>query len=448
MAVAWETKPLECWGKLRELRRQFVTEMWTAKERGDLLMMGGTGPLHALPAGLGKFHFFGGLGPNFGRIMDDFPLLTKCIELSEQMGYGPDTCSTLRCTLGSMFLGEFDLNPRTGERLKADFLLENQVCQAQGKTAQLWHEYTGVPNFLIEMPPDMQRADYMISQMDEAIEFMQKSTGLEYNDEWLIEAVQNEWEVRVLWAELSMLQKATPAPLKQKNLFSFNTILWRGGRHRSESVDFLRLALAEVQDRVANKIAGFPNEKCRLFHEAAATWYKSPVLSYPERYGAVFIGSHQIFAGQGAFAIEDDGTWTVAPRLKDIDLKVKDRASALKALALLYLQYSPGTAGLLCLENRVEGRAKLAGDYQVNGVVINNDRGCRGTSVGNMESILALKKVGIPVISYEGNVTNPRELDANEYMRRLDSFLESLGLSPLYGESTNDTDDEGGGSGH
>ncbi|MDP6782363.1 MAG: hypothetical protein QGG56_02150, partial [Dehalococcoidia bacterium] len=66
MAVAWETKPLECWGKLRELRRQFVTEMWTAKERGDLLMMGGTGPLHALPAGLGKFHFFGGLGPNFG----------------------------------------------------------------------------------------------------------------------------------------------------------------------------------------------------------------------------------------------------------------------------------------------------------------------------------------------------------------------------------------------
>ncbi len=32
-AVKWESQPLECWGKLKELRRQFVTEMWTAKDR-------------------------------------------------------------------------------------------------------------------------------------------------------------------------------------------------------------------------------------------------------------------------------------------------------------------------------------------------------------------------------------------------------------------------------
>ena len=448
MAVVWESKPLECWGKLKELRRRFITEMWTAKDRGELLMMGGTGPLHALPAGLGKFHFFGGLGPNFGRIMEDLPLLTKCMDTSEQMGYGPDTCSTLRCTLGSMFLGEFDLNRRTGERLKADFLLENQVCQAQGKTAQLWHEYTGVPNFLIEMPPDMGRADYMVDQMEEAIDWMQKATGREYHDEWLIEAVKNEWDTRVLWARLCEYQKAVPAPLKQKNLFSFNTIIWRGGRHRRETVEFLRLALDEVQDRVANHIAAFPAERCRLFHEAAATWYKSPVLSYPERYGALFIGSHQIFAGTGAFAVAEDGTWTVAPTLQELGWELKDRTSALRALATLYLQYSPGTAGILCLEHRVEGRARLAQDYHVDGVVINNDRGCRGTSVGNMESVLALKRAGIPVIAYEGNVTNPRELDANEYIRRVDSFLESLGLKPLDEAAADADDTDEGGSGH
>jgi benzoyl-CoA reductase subunit B len=444
----WESRPLECWGKLRELRRKFVTEMWTAKDRGELLMMGGTGPLHAMPAGLGKFHFFGGLGPNFGRIMDDLPLLTRCIETSEQKGYGADTCSTLRCTLGSMFLGEFDLNQRTGERLKADFLLENQVCQAQGKTAQLWHEYTGVPNFLIEMPPTMERADYLVSQLEEAIEFMQQTTGREYHDEWLIEAVKNEWGVRVLWARLCEYQKAIPAPLKQKNLFSFTTVLWRGGRHRSESVDFLRLALDEVQDRVAHQIAAFPGERSRLFHEAAATWYKSPVLSYPERYGAVFIGSHGTFSAQGAYDVAEDGTWTVAPTLKESGLELKDRQSALRALATLYLQYSPGTAGILCLEHRVQDRTRLALDYKVDGVVMNNDRGCRGTSVGNMESVLALKQAGIPVICYEGNVTNPRELDTNEYIRRLDSFLESLGLKPLYEGTAEDEADEGGGSGH
>ncbi|MEE9202539.1 MAG: 2-hydroxyacyl-CoA dehydratase family protein [Dehalococcoidia bacterium] len=448
-AVMWESQPLECWGKLKELRRKFVTEMWTAKDRGELLMMGGTGPLHAMPAGLGKFHFFGGLGPNFGRIMDDLPLLSKCMDTSEQMGYGPDTCSTLRCTLGSMFLGEFDINRRTGERLKADFLLENQVCQAQGKTAQLWHEYTGVPNFLIEMPPNMERIDYLLSQLEESIEFMQRVTGREYHDEWLIEAVENEWEIRVLWARLSECQKAIPAPVKQKNLFSFNTIMWRGGRHRQESLDFMRMALAEVEDRVARKIAGFPAERSRLFHEAAATWYKSPVLSYPERYGAVFMGSHQIFAGQGAFAVAEDGTWTVAPTIKELGLEIKDRQSALRALATLYLKYSPGTEGILCLEHRVDARAMLAQEYHVDGVVINNDRGCRGTSVGNMESVLALKRVGIPVISYEGNVTNPRELDANEYIRRMDSFLESLGLKPLDdAPAADDETDEGGGSGH
>ena len=159
----------------------------------------------------------------------------------------------------------------------------------------------------------------------------------------------------------------------------------------------------------------------------------------------MFIGSHQIFAAQGAYVVNEDGSWTVAPTLKELGWQLRTREDALRALATLYLKYSPGTVGIMCLEHRVYHRARLARDYRVDGVVINNDRGCRGTSVGNMESVLALKREGIPAITYEGNVTNPRELDAMEYMRRMDAFLESLGLRPL---SDAVEDDEGGGSAH
>lgn len=426
----WESRPIECWPRLRELRRQFVEEMWTAKERGDLLLMGGTGPMHCLPAGLGTYHFFGGLGPNFGRIAADIPLLARCMEAAEQAGYGPDCCSTLRACLGAMFVGQFDVSPR-GERVQPDFQLDMQNCQAQGKTGQLWNEYYGVPNFYVEMPPTIRQADYLIGQMEEAIEWMQQVSGRSYQDELFIAAVKNEWECRLLYAQICELQKAIPAPLDQRQLWGINTLRARGGRHRPEVVAFLRVILDEVRNRVENHIAALGTERCRLMHEGVGTWYRSPVFAYPRDYGAVFIGSHQTYAGQGTWRMREDGSLELGPTIEELNLPCNTREEALHALAVHWLEYAPGVRCMNYLDCRVQERVKAAEDWHADAVVLTNDRGCRGVSVGNMETSLALKERGVPVMTYEGSSTDPSLFNQPEYMARMDAFMESLGLRRL-----------------
>lgn len=428
LVAQYKTQPMECWPKLREIREKYTQQMWTAHERGELLVMGTAG-IHSLPAGLGQFHFFGGLGPNFGRIAEDLPLLVRCIESAEQMGYGADTCSTLRATLGAMNLGLFDISP-SGQRLKPDFLLEVQNCQAQGKTAQLWNENYGIPYFYVEMPPTMGQADYLIGQMEDAIAGMARVTGRQYQDELLIEAAKNEWNNRALWGRICLLQRVIPAPLDQGLLFGLRTLVWRGGRQRKETVEFYRLALDELHYRVENQIAALSTERCRLLHEGVGTWYRSPIFTYPKKYGAVYIGGMSYY-DEAVWRIQPDGSWQIGPTFEELGIELKNRQDALMLLAKLYLEYGPGPMCINILDNRVRMKSKVAQDWHADGVVMSNDVGCRGNTVGNMEAALALKKKGIPYMIYEGSTANPEAFNLAEYMARLDTLLESLGLRPL-----------------
>ena len=63
--------------------------------------------------------------------------------------------------------------------------------------------------------------------------------------------------------------------------------------------------------------------------------------------------------------------------------------------------------------------------------MIHLNRGCEGLAVGQMEIRLALAEAGIPVMTYEGNVGDPREFDEGRTLARIDAFMESVGLKLL-----------------
>ncbi|MEE9201899.1 MAG: 2-hydroxyacyl-CoA dehydratase family protein, partial [Dehalococcoidia bacterium] len=400
--------------------------MWEAKETGELLIMG-VGFISSLPAGFGDYRTFG-LGPNFGRIMSDPEQATRVLEAAEAKGYDLDTCPTLRSSLGALFLGMFDIS-RTGERLVPELLLENRTCQPQGKFAQLWQEYYGVPTFILDFPPSIDHRQYLVDQMNDAIEWMEKVTGRTYDDEKFATAVENEWESRVLWARMCMHQKAIPAPLDQLMLFSFEDAFWRG-RHQQEAVELMRMACDEVAYRAANGIAALASERCRLLHEGVATWFKSQVLRYPRRYGAVYIGSQQIFGDWGAYEMAEDGTLTPISTLKEMGRSLNSRQEALQAVADVFLAYCGQT---MCadMEKRIKIRLAIARDWKVDGVVFSMERGCKGTISTHMETAWQLKEQGIPCMPYDNSSCNPKEFNEGEYMTRFDAFMESLGLKPL-----------------
>jgi benzoyl-CoA reductase subunit B len=322
-----------------------------------------------------------------------------------------------------------DMYGRTpsGERLIPHFHLDALGCQGQIKAAALYSHYYNIPSFYLELPLSPEQSDYLVSQLYDAIEWMERVTGKEYNDELLIEAVYNEWRTRVRFGRIIEFQKTIPAPLTQKNLASFAVLLWRAAGYRREVSDFFQLALDEVRERAQNQIAALSTERFRLIHEGPNTWYPSTVFKYPQKYGAIYIGSWLYFTEFGAFSVREDGSFYVPRTPEERGIQLKTREDALQSLAELFLNCNQR----FLVEERVEQRLKLAEDWHADGVVFALDRGCPGNTCASMETILAMKQKGIPVLTYDTACANPGEFAEAEYQSRMDAFLESLGLGVL-----------------
>ncbi|MBI2877555.1 MAG: 2-hydroxyacyl-CoA dehydratase [Candidatus Tectomicrobia bacterium] len=69
--------------------------------------------------------------------------------------------------------------------------------------------------------------------------------------------------------------------------------------------------------------------------------------------------------------------------------------------------------------------------WKAEGMVMHLNRGCEGTAFGQMENRRALLQAGYPVVTYEGNMSDRRELDEAQPLDRLEAFLQSLGLKKL-----------------
>ena len=74
---------------------------------------------------------------------------------------------------------------------------------------------------------------------------------------------------------------------------------------------------------------------------------------------------------------------------------------------------------------------KIAKQWKCDAAIINLNRGCEELAMGQMENRIALLEEGIPVVTYEGNMADPREFDLMRTREKIDAFLEGRGLRKL-----------------
>ncbi|MDP6100273.1 MAG: 2-hydroxyacyl-CoA dehydratase family protein [Dehalococcoidia bacterium] len=430
----YEVKPLETWGKIKEVRRKHAKNIWTAKQEGKVTILGLVDMASPLPAGLGDVAVFT-LGPNFGRIMDDNALAAQCCEAAEARGFGPDTCATLRAQLGSIYLGFHNLS-RSGERIPLDFCLEMHVCIAQSKIAREMSDHYDIPYHMVEIPgwTDPASQEYFAGQMDDAIHWMEEVTGRTYNDELLIEATHIDWRNRVLWARILELTRHVPSPIDLRMIGSMNVMLQVGKTRSADLTPVLEELLAELKDRVANNIAALGVEKVRLIHEgqwpqfSCGSWAPGVILRVGVPYGAVFVAGRNAFNIYAAWEVLENGSWRAANNLEEQGITLKDRGDALRSIARLYSEYWPNAVEMQ-LAPRVKHLMALAKDWHADGVVFNLDRSCHGVTPGMLESRPILQEMGIPSMVYEASYCDPRDFDRPKVEEGFESFLEGMGLT-------------------
>ena len=433
IAAKYPTERLKCWGKAKAIRTKYYEDYVNAHDNEGLRMVGGAWSFSAIPSGLGD-DIFSLTGEPYGANIafnKDFSI--KCLEAAEKHGYARTLCAYMRNYWGSILLDKYCLTDGTivDGFPKPDFIWQDHICCSHAKWYQVVSELEGgIPQFCIDVSVgpynelNENRLNYVVSQMNDGIEWLQKVTGRDYDDDKLIEAVHNECRSTSLWAEICVLNKAVPAPLDEKTIYALyvlGTIL----KHSKVVADFYEEVRDEVQDRVNRGIAAVPNESIRVMTDTQPPWGFLKIFRYLEKFGGISVGSLYTFALIGAWEDKEDGTWGPRTTPQQQGIEIKTRAQALRILADWNLS-KPEWQHFYSHEYKSEMMLRIAREWKLDGVLLHYNRGCEGLTLGIAENRLAIQKAGIPVLAFEGNMGDEREFDEIRTTRQIDTFMENL----------------------
>ena len=426
----YETRPLECWGKAKEIREKYYREYASAHENGGLRWAGGAWTFGAIPCGLGEDVWSLTSEPYGASIAANKEFSLRCLEATEKAGYARDLCSYMRNYWGSILVNEYAFG---GPFPKPDFIWQDHICCSHAKWYQVVSDLEGgIPSFCIDVSVgpyheiNEHKLDYLVGQMHDGIEWLQKTTGRGYSDELLIKAVYDECRATALWAEISCLNKARPAPLDEKTMYSLY-VLGTLKKHSEEVADFYAELRDEVQWRVDKQIAAVATERCRLMSDTQPPWGFLSLFRYLEDFGAVSVGSLYTFGLIGMFEVKPDGTWGPRTTPQEQGIEIRDRDHALRILADWNLS-KPEWQHFYSPHLKTEMMVRIAREWSLDGVMLHYNRGCEGLSIGIAENRLGLIEAGFPVMTYEGNMGDEREFDLPKTMARVDAFMETLGI--------------------
>ncbi|EQB63316.1 MAG: Benzoyl-CoA reductase, beta subunit [candidate division Zixibacteria bacterium RBG-1] len=429
----YKTEPLKCWQKAKEIRANYYKDYASAKEKGGLRWSGGAWSFGAIPAGLGEDVYSLTGEPYAASVAWDKEFSLKCLEAVERKGFARDLCSYMRNYWGSIILNKYVFG---GEFPKPDFIWQDHICCSHAKWYQVVSELEGgIPMFCIDVAcgpyteVNRNKLDYVVGQMEDGIQWLEKITKRKYDDEKLIQAVYNECRSTSLWAEVCTLNKTIPAPLDEKSMFSLY-VLGTLMKHSQIVADFYEELRDEVKDRTQRGIAALPNETCRLMSDTQPPWGFLRVFRHLEEFGALSIGSLYTFGLIGMWEDQEDGSWGPRKTPQQKGIEIKDRQTALRILAEWNLSkpewqhfYSPTLKSQMMI--------RIAKEWKVDGVMLHYNRGCEGLTLGIAENRLDLIKAGFPVMTFEGNMGDEREFDEQMVLSRIDAFLENLNLKKI-----------------
>jgi benzoyl-CoA reductase subunit B len=434
----YPTEPLKCWNKAKELRRKYYEDYLKAKEKGGIRVSGSAASLWAPVAGLGEDVYLLTGEPYAATVtfFEDFSL--KCLEAVERAGFARDLCGYMRDYWGSIILDKYILADGTivDGWPKTDLFYTGHTCCSHAKWYQEANELEGggIPIHPVDLPAhpltceiDEKRLDYVVEQLLDLTEWLEKVTGRKYNDELLFKAIQNDYLRSKLWGEICLYQKNIPAPLEEKSMFSFY-VFTQLCPYKQEYVDFFGELRDEVKDRVERGIAAVANERFRIITDSQPPWAFLKVWRYLEReYGVVSIGSLYSFGLQDEWEIDERGN--LVP-VKIPEEKMTNREEALRTYAEFKLK-NLVICGWFSAHVKSEMMKKIIKQWKVDAALIHINKGCEATAIGQMENRLALAEEDIPVLTFEGNMGDPREFDMARTVSRIDAFLEGAGVKKL-----------------
>lgn len=236
----------------------------------------GVGPAEILRAMGFAVHF----PENHAAMLGATRMSTDLIPAANAAGYSPDICSYLTADIGSFLKGSSPLAkafPGIQGPPRPDVLVYNTN---QCRDVQDWFAWYArkldVPLLGISSPKNVNdvtqsHIEDVAQQMSAMIPTLEEIAGTRLDIDRLRETVALSRQCTELWKQVLETAAATPAPLTffDGTIHMGPAVVLRGTR---EAVDYYRLLLAELQQRVQEGLGAVENERVRLYWEGMPVW--------------------------------------------------------------------------------------------------------------------------------------------------------------------------------
>ncbi len=316
----------------------------------------------------------------------------RSLEITEKLGYGRESCTYHRATMGAAFEGYL---PRP------DILVGcSHLCDGQAKMMESIADHYGKPCYLLDVPNELDADSimYVREQLADLESVLAEIIGRRIPHERFAEVIDISNQTRREMIRVNELRRSAPSPMSGRWAFGFifQALLGMGS---TKVLEIYRNLVRELEAEITG--GGLERQEHRVLWLLAYPYFKHSFVDYME-------------SELGLFAVADEMSYIYWDEMSPDD--------PLGSLAKKTLQ----NPGLGEVSRRVDVAVKLAVEHKVEGAIHYSHFGCRQGCGGVSALREGLESVGVPLLVLDGDCIDERDYSDGQVRTRLEGFCEML----------------------
>lgn len=347
---------------------------------------------------------------NHGAMLGATRMAADLIPLANAKGFSPDICSYLTSDIGSYLKGETPLTKMGMAGMpKADILVYNtNQCRDVKDWFQFYAREWNVPCIGVHTPRSIGELNEPIvedvaKQIENLIEPLEEVATEKFDLDKLRATVDLSRQCTVLWKAILDTATNVPSPITffDGTIQMGPAVVLRG---HQDAIDYYKILLAELEERVAEGTAAVEGEKHRIYWEGMPVWGKLRDLS------TQFMDLK---------ACVSASTYCNSWVYDDLD-----PADPFKSMARAYSNL------FICRsDDRKEAyMTDMLSKYKVDGVIYHDAKTCPNNSNNRYQLPQRLQeKTGKPYLVINGDLNDMRLYSEEQSRTNIEAFIEQLG---------------------
>ncbi len=354
---------------------------------------------------------------NHGALLGTSRMAAEVIPNANAIGYSPDICSYLTADIGAYIKGVTPLS-KAFEGIesvpKPDVLVYNTNQCRDVKDWFAWYSrelsvpLLGIHTHRNPTGIDENVIDSVARQIEDLVQPLEKISGNKFDLNKLKSVVALSRECSELWKEVLETASAHPAPLTffDGTIHMGPAVVLRGTQ---KAVDYYKILLKELKERIKNNEGAVQDEKFRLYWEGMPVWGRLRAHS-------------ELFAGLNACVLAS--TYCNSWIFTDFDPEDPFRSMA-KAYSELFIVKSD--------EAKEKYMRKMIEFFNIDGVIYHDAKTCPNNSNNRYGMPQRLEKeTGIPSITINGDLNDLRLISDEQTKTNIEAFIEQLEESRVH----------------